>query len=133
MNPFYSHVVIRAGHRCEYCQAPADTFNFRFEVEHIFPVSRGGTDDLSNLALACRSCNQYKSNRINGFDDVTQANVRLFNPRLDTWSEHFVFQPDTSEIVGLTPIGRVTATLLRFNSDEQLVARQRWVVWQIFP
>ena len=31
------------------------------EVEHIVPVARGGEDTITNWALACRSCNLYKS------------------------------------------------------------------------
>lgn len=30
------------------------------EVDHIVPTARGGTDDLSNLALSCVSCNSIK-------------------------------------------------------------------------
>jgi hypothetical protein len=52
MNPHYSRAAERAGHRCEYCQAPEAIFNFPFEVEHILPPGRGGTDDESNLALS---------------------------------------------------------------------------------
>jgi len=31
-------------------------------IDHIVPQSRGGTDDPSNLALACVKCNNVKSN-----------------------------------------------------------------------
>lgn len=30
------------------------------EVDHLVPISKGGTDDLSNLALACVTCNTQK-------------------------------------------------------------------------
>src|SRR5262249_45421276 len=50
----YPSIAGRAGHRCEYCRAPEAIFNFPFEVEHIIPVSRGGSDDPSNLAPSCR-------------------------------------------------------------------------------
>jgi 5-methylcytosine-specific restriction endonuclease McrA len=33
-------------------------------IEHIVPQSHGGTDDLKNLALACRSCNNTKGRKI---------------------------------------------------------------------
>ena len=33
------------------------------EVDHIVPRSRGGSDRVSNLALACRNCNQRKGNQ----------------------------------------------------------------------
>ncbi len=45
MNPLHGSVASRAGYRCEYCRAPEAIFNFPFEVEHIVPVSRHGTDE----------------------------------------------------------------------------------------
>ncbi|MGG6267424.1 HNH endonuclease [Leptolyngbya sp. AN03gr2] len=44
MNPFYSRVADQAGHCCEYCHAPEVVFNFPFEVEHIMPLSKQGTN-----------------------------------------------------------------------------------------
>jgi hypothetical protein len=75
MNPRYPAVAARAGHRCEYCFAPEAVFNLPFEVEHVIPPGAGGGDDDVNLALACRSCNLFKSNRIVGYDPVTSATV----------------------------------------------------------
>ena len=45
--------------RCAYC----GTENVPLEVDHIVPRSRGGSDRVSNLTLACHNCNQKKSNR----------------------------------------------------------------------
>jgi len=39
-------------------------------IEHILPKSRGGTDDIENLALACAGCNNEKGIR----HDVNKAN-----------------------------------------------------------
>jgi 5-methylcytosine-specific restriction endonuclease McrA len=72
MNPLYKRIADdlrsvgdhRAGHRCEYCHAPEIAFNFPFDVEHFIPTSKQGSDDDANLALACRSCNLHKANRI---------------------------------------------------------------------
>ena len=33
------------------------------EVEHLTPKSRGGSNYISNLALACSSCNNQKNNK----------------------------------------------------------------------
>lgn len=32
-------------------------------LDHAIPRSRGGTDDLNNLVLACRHCNEAKADR----------------------------------------------------------------------
>src|SRR5690606_31185675 len=42
---------------CVYCGGEADT------VDHMLPVSRGGTRDRDNLAPACWACNQEKADR----------------------------------------------------------------------
>ncbi|MCT7992492.1 RNA-guided endonuclease IscB [Laspinema olomoucense] len=44
---------------CVYCQAK----NVPLEVEHIQPKSKGGSNRISNLTLACRPCNQSKGNQ----------------------------------------------------------------------
>jgi len=44
------------GHKCAYCGAK----DVPLEVEHIVPRSRGGSDQVSNLAIACVQCNREK-------------------------------------------------------------------------
>lgn len=133
MNPRHEIVAERAEHRCEYCRAPERIFNFPFEVEHIFPRARAGEDEFENLALACRACNLFKSSHISGFDDTTQTEARMFNPRQDDWATNFQLDPETGKIEGLTPIGRVTIKRLQMNNPVQLIARLQWIHWNIFP
>jgi 5-methylcytosine-specific restriction endonuclease McrA len=45
--------------KCAYCSAE----NVPLEVEHIKPKSKGGSNRVSNLTLACRPCNQKKGNQ----------------------------------------------------------------------
>jgi 5-methylcytosine-specific restriction endonuclease McrA len=45
--------------RCVYCRC-ADT---AFEIDHVVPRSRGGSDAVSNLVLSCHTCNTAKGNR----------------------------------------------------------------------
>lgn len=42
---------------CIYCGLKAD----KLQIDHITPVSKGGTGDLDNLMPVCRQCNQGKS------------------------------------------------------------------------
>ncbi|MBP0934087.1 HNH endonuclease [Streptomyces sp. KCTC 0041BP] len=44
---------------CGYCGATGVPLN----VDHVRPTSRGGSDRVSNLVLACVPCNQEKTNR----------------------------------------------------------------------
>lgn len=54
-----SAVFDEHGERCGYC----GKINGPFQVDHVFPRSRGGTDDPDNLIVACRDCNQAKGNK----------------------------------------------------------------------
>lgn len=129
----YRFVAERARRGCEYCLAPESLFNSPFEVEHIIPRKRGGTDDESNLALACRSCNSSKSQAISARDPLTGQADRLFNPRVDSWNEHFIVDLATAEIAGHTPVGRSTVVRLKLNGPHELRARRLWVSHFGFP
>jgi HNH endonuclease len=133
MNPLYFLVAERAHHRCEYCHAPESIFNVVLEVEHITPIAAGGTNDEENLALACRSCNGFKSNRSSYIDPESVRAERFYHPRQDRWEEHFSVESRSSEILGLTAIGRVTTLGLKMNSQAQLTARQFWIQLGLFP
>ena len=53
-------VLSRAKFRCELCGIPADEKNL--EVDHIFPKSLGGENDITNYQALCYSCNAAKRN-----------------------------------------------------------------------
>ena len=51
----------RASGRCEYCGLPQSAVPFfTFHIEHIRARQHQGSDDPSNLALACPDCNAKK-------------------------------------------------------------------------
>lgn len=133
MNPYYTVIAQRANHRCEYCKAPEVVFNFPFEVEHVVPLSRRGSNDEANLALACRSCNLRKGNRISGVSSTSSVEVRFFQPREEEWGKHFQVNVESGEVVGKTPVGEVTVGYLEMNSSAQVAARQLWIRLGLFP
>jgi 5-methylcytosine-specific restriction endonuclease McrA len=47
--------------RCYYCSKEVGD---SYTVEHVIPLSRGGTNDPSNLVIACASCNFSKQNKL---------------------------------------------------------------------
>ena len=85
-----------ASHRCEYCRIDqvADPL-FRLDVEHIVSRQHGNSDDLSNIALWCGHYNRLKGPNLAAIDPETGQLTRLFNPRTDSWDEHFVLSSGT--------------------------------------
>ena len=45
---------------CSYCSCTCST---NFHIDHIDPLSKGGTHTLDNLTISCPSCNSSKSNK----------------------------------------------------------------------
>lgn len=66
---------------CQYCGESAP--NVILEIDHITPVSKGGTNDIMNLITSCRDCNRGKRDR--KLDDGTAVMVQ--KKQLDTIQE----------------------------------------------
>ena len=114
-------VTERAGFRCEYCRMPEAELLAGCEVDHIISRKHGGLTDLANLALSCERCNRAKGTDVASVLGTPQKFIRLFNPRIDFWADHF--QIDGGRIVPRTEIGEVTVTLLRLNASDRVVQR----------
>jgi hypothetical protein len=123
----------QAKHRCEYCLVPQKLLSYKLEIEHLLPRGKGGKSVEENLWLACRQCNLSKGIKTHGFDSVTYKRVKLFNPREQSWSEHFVWSDDQTSIIGKTTFGRATVSALLLNNDWQRTAREFWKLTGIFP
>jgi hypothetical protein len=116
-------VCKRALFRREYCLIPESYHPLaRFHVEHIFGKKHGGRTELSNLALACPDCNRKKGTIIGSRKHAEGEFIRLFNPRLDVWSEHYEF--NWAIIHPKTDIGEITSRLLGFNDDFRITFRE---------
>ena len=55
-------VYARDGHRCRECGSSYD-----LEVDHIFPISKGGKSTFDNLQTLCHRCNSMKSNTVTAY------------------------------------------------------------------
>ena len=111
----------RAGYVCEYCRLPQDVHGWRFEIDHIIAEQHGGKTESENLALCCPRCNRQKGPNIAGVDPEMRQVVKLFNPRLDFWKDHFEYQD--LHILGRTPNGRATVVVLGMNDAIRLAVR----------
>jgi hypothetical protein len=118
-----------ARNRCGYFLSPQHLVMARLEIEHIIPLAQNGTDDESNLWLACPFCNGYKGDKISAIDPQTKVSVALFNPRTQKWFDHFRWSEEGLYIIGLTPVGRATVEALHLSDNpEALIVRRYWVV-----
>lgn len=118
-----------ARNRCGYCLSPQHLVMARLEIEHIIPIAKGGTNDESNLWLACPICNGHKSDKTIAVDPDTGIAIPLFNPRIHIWSENFMWGADGIRIIGTTPTGRATVVALHLSDDpEALTVRSYWVL-----
>jgi hypothetical protein len=53
-------VLARCNFACYYCGVPAARGVVRLQIDHVVPISLGGTNDLWNLVAACQPCNAGK-------------------------------------------------------------------------
>ena len=99
-------VLKRDGFKCSYCGVSAS--ESPLEIDHIQPVSLGGTNHMSNLCAACRDCNSGKSNNwdewlpcspTNAWESDAENAPLIINPVefMDIWNPGWsieVFGPD---------------------------------------
>jgi hypothetical protein len=129
--PLRGFVIERARGRCEYCLIHNDDAVIDHEVDHIRAEKHGGATNADNLAFACFPCNRYKGTDIASVDPLTGEIVRLYNPRIDRWADHFA--NDGGIIRPLSSIGRVTVYLLKLNLPERVKRRQGLITLGRWP
>ncbi|MGH9800355.1 MAG: HNH endonuclease [Blastocatellia bacterium] len=121
------NIASAARYRCGYCLSGQDIMGIRLHIEHIIPQAHGGPTIAENLWLACPLCNGFKGAQTHAIDPETGDQVPLFNPRTQSWGEHFSWNEDGIEIIGQTPVGRATTRALQLNNEYITPARRRWV------
>ena len=77
----------------------------------------------------CVFCNSFKGSDISSLDG--RKLTPLFNPRRHKWARHFRWEG--GYLVGLTPIGRVTVTLLNINDAFRVELREELIAEGVFP
>jgi len=117
------YLLMKERHRCAYCGQP----DVPLQIEHIIPKSRGGSNRVSNLTIACAPCNRQKGNRTAdefGFPKV-QAQAKL--PLKDAaavnstrWALDAALQA-----TGL-PIETGRGGLTKFNRTRRQLPKSHW-------
>lgn len=126
-----SIVKERANGKCEYCGIHEAYSFLPFQIDHIIAQKHGGSHDLTNLAYSCPHCNQHKGSDISTYLTDKQIIIRLYNPRIDKWDNHFFIE--LGAILSETDMGKGTVSLLKFNQAERLMTRQILLEEGLYP
>lgn len=62
-------LLVKSNGVCAKCGKPLSVEKFETSVEHIIPISKGGTNKDNNLIILCPHCNEKKDNLIVNPDD----------------------------------------------------------------
>ncbi|MBC8171939.1 MAG: HNH endonuclease [Anaerolineae bacterium] len=73
------YLLEKWGRQCAYCRAK----DIPLEIEHITPKSRGGSNRVGNLTLACHACNQQKGNQTAAEFEYPEIQKRARQPLKD--------------------------------------------------
>jgi hypothetical protein len=92
-----------------------------FQLDHIIAEKHGGPTEEGNLAWACYYCNSFKGPNLAGWIAETGQIVRLFHPRTDVWSEHFLWEGPI--LRPRTLIGQATIQVLSINHPDASAVR----------
>ncbi|HFA48919.1 MAG TPA: HNH endonuclease [Bacteroidetes bacterium] len=123
----------RARGYCEYCMSQEYYASQAFTIDHIIPLILGGLNELLNLCLCCQGCNNFKYTKIKSIDPKTQKMVQLFNPRTNSWKDHFKWNENHTVIIGITKTGRSTVEALKLNRTYLLNQRVLYIAHGIHP
>jgi 5-methylcytosine-specific restriction endonuclease McrA len=80
------NIYLRDGNRCQYCGEKFSSSEL--SLDHVVPLSRGGTTSWENVVCACLSCNVRKGSRL-----LREAGLTLIaRPERPRWSPVGHFQ-----------------------------------------
>ncbi len=123
--------LLEKWHRtCAYCGKK----DIPLQIEHIHPRSKGGSNRISNLTLACEPCNQRKSNRpleeflANKPDLLRRFTAQAKAPLSDAAAVNATRYATGNAIksVGL-PTGFWSGGRTKFNRVEQGYVKDHWI------
>jgi 5-methylcytosine-specific restriction endonuclease McrA len=98
----HQRIYERDDFKCRYCgwdgkESFQKFFVANLGVDHIKPIYAGGTDDDSNLVLACHACNLYKGKQ--DCSNFEEAREFVFNKRkeAENWYSRFVLSANKNK------------------------------------
>ena len=84
--------------KCQYCgSCPPSVV---LEVDHIYPVSKGGTNNINNLITSCFSCNRGKSkHELGQLPNSLIENIEIAKEKLKQYKQFKKLNQSINEII----------------------------------
>jgi 5-methylcytosine-specific restriction endonuclease McrA len=118
------YLLLKWGHQCVY----GGCVDMPLQIEHIIPRSRGGSNRVSNLTLACRRHNEEKGNRTAteyGFPEIeARAKQPLKDAAAINATRWALF--DRLNLFDL-PIETGSGGLTKFNRVRRDLPKEHWI------
>lgn len=118
------YLLEKYNRKCCYCGKE----NVPFEVEHIIPRSRGGSNRVGNLCLACHDCNEAKDNQTAAEFGFPNIQAQAKKPLKDAaavntvrWAMFGMFKS-----TGM-PVEVGTGGRTKFNRTKQAYPKAHWI------
>ncbi len=59
-------LIVEQNGICNICKDPLPEDHSEIDVDHVQPASKGGSNDINNLAATCKTCNRKKKDKWDG-------------------------------------------------------------------
>jgi len=121
------YLLLKFGHLCAYRRdgSPCDAL---FEVEHIVPRSRGGSNRVSNLTIACHRHNQEKGDRTAAEYGFPEVEAQAKKPLKDAAAVNTTRWALLNRLKGIgLPIETGSGGLTKFNRAQRGLPKAHWI------
>lgn len=123
------YLLEKWGRECTYCGKK----DIPLQIEHIYPKSKGGTNQISNMTLACEKCNQKKGNKlIEQFlkkkpDLLLRIKKQAARPLRDAAAVNSTRKEIVKVLRQLLPVKTGTGGQTKYNRCRLGLEKQHWV------
>ncbi|MBE9215416.1 HNH endonuclease [Plectonema cf. radiosum LEGE 06105] len=123
------YLLEKWGRECTYCGKK----DVQLQIEHIHPKSKGGSNRVSNLCLACEKCNQEKGNK--PVEDFLKKNPGLLKkikskakkPLLDAAAVNSTRNKLVKILSNLLATKTSTGAQTKYNRTKLKLEKQHWI------
>ncbi|MDJ0620219.1 MAG: RNA-guided endonuclease IscB [Calothrix sp. MO_192.B10] len=123
------YLLEKWGRECTYCSKK----NVVLQVEHIYPKSKGGSNRVNNLCLACENCNLKKGNKpIEEFlkkkpSLLQKIKSKANQPLKDAAAVNATRNKLVKVLANLLPVTTATGAQTKYNRTRLNLPKHHWI------